>query len=118
MLDEKPNIKFNPIYLACKKGKTILGGLVSQEVREALKTYEIALRRLSFMFNEKNMSDNPLAKLTKSAYEDVSGIEFAVEGLEQEARSWKDYAEKLKEQNDYLREENYKLKIENRSLKL
>lgn len=112
MLTDKSDIKFNPIYVASKTSKSIFGMNVYLEVKQSLKTYEIALRRLSKLFEEKNKADNPLAKLVKDGLESSYGLEYYIDFLNKYSKQAKDYAEKIEEENNRLREENYELKIQ------
>ena len=117
MLSEKPKINLLPIYVMFKDTKNIFGSDVYLEVKQSLETYDIALRRLFKNFEEKRMTDNPLATLTESAIYSVAELEFYVDTVSDEVSKLKHHIELLKRENLKLREENYKLKLENQSLK-
>jgi len=117
MLSEKPEINLLPIYVMFKDTKNIFGGNVYLEVKQALETSDIALRRLFKNFEEKQMTDNPLAELTESAIFSVAELEFYVDTVADEVTKLKNENQLLKQENLKLREDNYKLKLENQSLK-
>lgn len=117
MLSEKPEINLLPIYVMFKDTKNIFGGNVYLEVKQSLETYDIALRRLFKNFEEKRMTDNPLATLTEAAIFSVAELEFYVDTVNDEVTKLKNQNQLLKQENLKVREENYKLKLENQSLK-
>jgi len=117
MLSNKPEIDLLPIYVMFKDTKSIFNGNVYQEVKQSLETYDIALRRLFKNFEEKQMTDNPLATLTESAIYSVAELEFYTETVYDEATAIIDENTRLKEEIRNLREQNYKLKLLNQSLK-
>tara|TARA_R100001480_G_scaffold83843_1_gene91995 strand:- start:413 stop:769 length:357 start_codon:yes stop_codon:yes gene_type:complete len=117
MLSNKPEINLLPIYVMFKDTKSIFNGNVYQEVKQSLETYDIALRRLFKNFEDKKMTDNPLATLTESAIYSVAELEFYTETVFDEATAITDENTRLKEEIRNLREQNYKLKLLNQSLK-
>ena len=117
MLSKKPEINLLPIYVMFKDSKSIFNGNVYLEVKQSLETYDIALRRLFKNFEQKQMTDNPLATLTESAIYSVAELEFYVDTVNDEVTKLKNQNQLLKQENLKLREENYKLKLENQSLK-
>ena len=117
MLSEKPKINLLPIYVMFKDSKNIFSGNVYLEVKQALETSDIALRRLFKSFEDKKMTDNPLATLTESAIFSVTELEFYVDTIDDEVTKLKNQNQLLKQENLKLREDNYKLKLENQSLK-
>jgi len=117
MLSNKPEIDILPIYLMFKEAKTIFGGNVCQEVKESLETYDIALRRLYKTFEDKNMTENPLATLTESAIYSVAELEFYADAVYDEANEIKEQNKRLIEENKNLRDVNYRLNLLNQSLK-
>ena len=117
MLSNKPEINLLPIYVMFKDTKSIFNGNVYLEVKQSLETYDIALRRLFKNFEQKQMTDNPLATLTESAIYSVAELEFYTDAVYDEATAIKEENKRLKEENRHLREQNYKLKLENQSLK-
>ncbi len=117
MITNKQDLRVLPIYLTCNEMKTVLHGRIKHEVKQSLKTYDIALRRLYHQFSEKGMIDNPLAKLTKGGCESVASLEYFVDCIYAEAEALKDYSGRLKQQNDELRDKVYELKLENQQLK-
>jgi len=117
MLSNKPEINLLPIYVMFKDTKSIFNGNVYQEVKQSLETYDIALRRLFKNFEDKKMTDNPLATLTESAIYSVAELEFYTETVYDEATAITDENTRLKEEIRNLREQNYKLKLLNQSLK-
>ncbi len=117
MLSKKPQVDLLPIYVMFKDSKTIFNGNVYLEVKQSLETYDIALRRLFKNFEDKKMTDNPLAALTESAIYSVAELEFYTETVYDEATAITDENTRLKEENRNLREQNYKLKLLNQSLK-
>jgi hypothetical protein len=117
MLSEKPEIDLLPIYVMFKDTKNIFGGNVYLEVKQALETADIALRRLFKSFEDKKMTDNPLATLTEAAIFSVAELEFYIDTVDDEVTKLKNQNQLLKQENLKLREENYKLKLENQSLK-
>lgn len=117
MLSEKLEINLLPIYVMFKDTKNIFGGNVYLEVKQALETADIALRRLFKNFEDKKMTDNPLASLTESAIFSVAELEFYTETVYDEATAITDENTRLKEEIRNLREQNYKLKLLNQSLK-
>jgi hypothetical protein len=78
MLSEKPKINLLPIYVM------FFGGNVYLEVKQALETADITLRRLFKSFEDKKMTDNPLATLTESAIFSVTELEFYVDTIDDE----------------------------------
>ena len=117
MLSEKPEINLLPIYVMFKDTKNIFGGNVYLEVKQSLETYDIALRRLFRNFEDKKMTDNPLATLTESAIYSVAELEFYTDAVYDEATAITEQNTRLIEENRHLREQVYKLKLENQSLK-
>ena len=117
MLSDKPEIDLLPIYVMFKDSKSIFNGNVYLEVKQSLETYDIALRRLFKNFEDKKMTDNPLATLTESAIYSVAELEFYTETVFDEATAITDENTRLKEEIRNLREQNYKLKLLNQSLK-
>ena len=117
MLSNKPEIAILPIYVMFKDSKNIFGGNVYLEVKQSLETYDIALRRLYKNFEDKKMTENPLAVLTESAIYSVAELEFYTDIVNDEANRLKEKNKSLQEEIQRLREENYKLKLENQSLK-
>jgi len=117
MISKKEDLTALPIYLTCNEMKTVLNGRIKYEVKQSLKTYDIALRRIYNQFNEKGMIDNPLAKLTKGGCESVASLEYFTDCIYAEAEALKDYSERLKQQNEELRDKVYELKLENQQLK-
>ena len=117
MLSNKPKIDLLPIFVMFKDSKSIFSGNVYHEVKQSLETYDIALRRLFRNFEQKQMTDNPLATLTESAIYSVAELEFYTETVYDEATAITDDNTRLKEENRNLREQVYKLKLENQSLK-
>ena len=117
MLSKKPQVDLLPIYVMFKDSKTIFNGNVYLEVKQSLETYDIALRRLFKNFEDKKMTDNPLAALTESAIYSVAELEFYTETVYDEATAITDENTRLKEENRNLREQNYKLKLFYQSLK-
>jgi len=117
MLSNKPQVDLLPIYVMFKDSKSIFNGNVYLEVKQSLETYDIALRRLFKNFEDKKMTDNPLAALTESAIYSVAELEFYTETVYDEATSITDENTRLKEENRNLREQVYKLKLLNQSLK-
>jgi len=117
MLSNKPEIDLLPIYVMFKDSKTIFNGNVYLEVKQSLETYDIALRRLFRNFEQKQMTDNPLATLTESAIYSVAELEFYTDAVYDEATAITEENKRLKEENRHLREQVYKLKLENQSLK-
>lgn len=117
MITNKQDLNVLPIYLTCNEMKTVLHWRIKYEVKQSLKTYDIALRRIYNQFNEKGMVDNPLAKLTKGGCESVASLEYFTDCIYAEAEALKDYSERLKQQNEELRDKVYELKLENQQLK-
>ena len=117
MLSEKPEINLLPIYVMFKESKNIFGGNVYLEVKQALETADIALRRLYQSFEDKKMTDNPLATLTESAIFSITELEFYVDTIDDEVTKLKQHNQLLKKENTKLREEIYRLKLENQTLK-
>jgi len=117
MLSEKPEINLLPIYVMFKDAKNIFEGNVYLEVKQALETADITLRRLFKSFEDKKMTDNPLATLTEAAIFSVAELEFYIDTVDDEVTKLKNQNQLLKQENLKLREENYKLKLENQSLK-
>jgi len=117
MLSEKPEIDLLPIYVMFKDTKNIFGGNVYLEAKQALETADITLRRLFKSFEDKKMTDNPLATLTEAAIFSVAELEFYIDTVDDEVTKLKNENQLLKQENLKLREENYKLKLENQSLK-
>jgi len=117
MLSNKPQVDLLPIYVMFKDSKSIFNGNVYLEVKQSLETYDIALRRLFKNFEDKKMTDNPLAALTESAIYSVAELEFYTETVYDEATYITDENTRLKEENRNLREQVYKLKLLNQSLK-
>lgn len=117
MLSNKPEIDVLPLYLAYKESKTVLSGEVKEEVRSSLKTYDIALRRLFKLFEEKGKIDNPFAEFARDGIYNIAELEFFVAAVYHELEGLKDYSDKLKEQNELLRDMVYELKLENQTLK-
>ena len=117
MLSEKPEIDLLPIYVMFKDTKNIFGGNVYLEAKQALETADITLRRLFKSFEDKKMTDNPLATLTEAAIFSVAELEFYIDTVDDEVTKLKNENQLLKQENLKLREDNYKLKLENQSLK-
>ncbi len=117
MLSNKPKIDLLPIFVMFKDSKSIFSGNVYHEVKQSLETYDIALRRLFRNFEQKQMTDNPLATLTESAIYSVAELEFYTDAVYDEATAITEQNTRLIEENRHLREQVYKLKLENQSLK-
>lgn len=116
MLSEKPEINLLPIYVMFKDAKNIFGSSVYLEVKQALETSDIALRRIYKNFEDKKMTDNPVALLTESAIFSISELEFYVDTVDDEVTKLNNQNKLLQEENAKLREQNYSLKLENKSL--
>lgn len=117
MISNKPELKSLPIYFMFQEAKTINSGNVKQEVKEALKTYDIALRRMFKGYESAGRVEEPLAKIIRQGIDSVAELEFFTQAVYDELEALKDYSDRLKEQNEQLRELNYSLKLENQQLK-
>lgn len=117
MISEKPEFKSLPIYFMFQESGTILSGNIRQEVRETLKTYDIAIRRIFKAYESTGRTKEPLAQILRQGIDSVAELEFFTQAVYDELDALKDYADKLKDQNNQLRERNYELKLENQQLK-
>lgn len=117
MISDKPDLNVLPIFLMFKESKTVFSGNVRQEVKQALKTYDITLRALFKKYESLGRVKEPLAVLTRQGIDSVAELEFFTTAVYDELEALKLYSDKLKEQNEQLRERNYELKLENQSLK-
>lgn len=117
MISDKPNLTTLPIYLMFKDVKTVLSGNVRQEVKESLRTLDIALRKNFKAYESSGRVKEPLAKIIRTGIDSIAELDFFTTAVYDELDAIKSYSDKLKEQNDQLRERNYELKLENQSLK-
>lgn len=117
MISDKPNLAVLPIYFMFKEAKTVFSGNVRGEVKQALKTYDIALRRMFKGYEKAGRVNEPLAKIIRQGIDSVAELEFFTTAVYDELEALKEYSDKLKEQNEQLRERNYELKLENQQLK-
>jgi len=117
MISDKPKLATLPIYFMFKEAKSVFSGNVRQEVKESLKTYDIALRAVFKKYEEVGRVNEPLAKILRQGIDSVAELEFFTTAVYDELEALKLYSDKLKEQNEQLRERNYELKLENQSLK-
>ncbi len=117
MISDKQEITILPIYFMFKEAKTILSGNIKQEVKESLKTLDIALRRNFKAYESSGRVKEPLAKIIRTGIDSIAELDFFTTAVYDELEALKLYSDKIKEQNDQLRERNYELKLENQSLK-
>lgn len=117
MISDKQEITVLPIYFMFKEAKTVLSGNIRQEVKESLKTYDIALRVIFKKYEEAGRVKEPLAKILRQGIDGVAELDFFTTAVYDELEALKLYSDRLKEQNEQLRERNYELKLENQSLK-
>lgn len=117
MISDKPDFKSLPIYFMFQEARTVNSGNVRNEVRESLKVYDIALRRMFKGFESAGRVNEPLAKIIRQGIDSVAELEFFTQAVYDELEALKEYSDKLKEQNEQLRERNYELKLENQQLK-
>jgi FtsZ-binding cell division protein ZapB len=117
MISDKPDFNTLPIYFMFEESGTVNCGNVREEVRQSLKTYDIAFRRMFKGYESAGRVNEPLAKIIRNGIDSVAELEFFTHAVFDELEALKEYSDKLKQQNEQLRERNYELKLENQQLK-